>query len=142
MAWGEQPKTRTDFVWAWETSTSVTEVSVRMQRLGHFEFGLDLVLEYAKALRACGVNLKTADQSNLPSLTGLSLAETAEDLSRAMGHLKGLEELFRDQTTSPELVVVQATAGDWARYLDPAEYDHPPEMSKQEWDAYLFRSGF
>lgn len=56
-----------DFVACWETSTSLTEVSVRMRRLGYWEFTPQLALDYATALRGLGASLKVIARSDLPA---------------------------------------------------------------------------
>lgn len=65
MAGGEK-QVRADFAWAWETSASVTEVSVKMRRLGYYEFDPDLVREYARALKEKGAALRNIRRGSLP----------------------------------------------------------------------------
>jgi hypothetical protein len=78
MTCDDQPHYRAYFVWAWENSSSVTEVSVRMNRLGYFEFDPNLVLEYARALHDQGVELKAVCRSELPAYVEAPQVCTAE----------------------------------------------------------------
>lgn len=55
------------FVWAWECSNTVTEVSVRLTQLGHWFASPKFVLAFAEALRDEGVGLKVIPRSDLPA---------------------------------------------------------------------------
>lgn len=57
-----------DFVLAWETSTSVTEVAVKLAAAGYFEFTPELVVRYARALRKTEVRLKRITRGLAPTL--------------------------------------------------------------------------
>lgn len=57
------------FVRFWQTSSSLTEVSVRLTRAGHPDITPNLAFIFGWVLRRSGVNLKEMQRSDLPNFT-------------------------------------------------------------------------
>ena len=67
------------FIEVWDTASSVTEASVRLQQAGHRRMTPRRTLEWARCLRALGIHLKRIPRSDLPPLRDIGWLKVRHD---------------------------------------------------------------
>lgn len=77
-----------EFVLAWETSTSITEVSTKMMAAGYFEFSPGWVRRYARTLRRMDVRLKRILRGLAPTLYSDDSVPAPEQTTVNEAHLE------------------------------------------------------
>jgi hypothetical protein len=68
------------FIEVWDTASSVTEASLRLQKAGHARMTPRRTLEWARCLRALGIHLKRIPRSDLPRLSDISWLKVRRDV--------------------------------------------------------------